>query len=60
MPRLAGTAPRQSRLADGNVGAICGGRYQWVNAVHASGLPSGRPPPGRAGMLRPQSQEEVS
>ena len=49
-----------SPLADGSVGSICCGRYQWVSDVHASGLPTGRLPPERARMLRPQSQEEVS
>jgi tRNA-Thr(GGU) m(6)t(6)A37 methyltransferase TsaA len=43
-----------------NVGSIRGGWYQRINIVQAGGLAAGRPSLERAGMLRPQSQEEVS
>jgi hypothetical protein len=44
----------------GNVGSIRAGWYQRINVVQAGGLQAGRPSLERTGVLRPQSQEEVS
>ena len=45
---------------DRNVHSIRGGWYQRVDVVNAGGLLAGRPSLERAGMLRPQFQEDVS
>jgi tRNA-methyltransferase O len=45
---------------DRNVQSIRGGWYQRVDVVNAGGLLAGRQSLERAGMLRPQFQEDVS